>query len=222
MNKKENWLSTLFGFLGKQKGKLILSVILSVTGILAGLVPYFCIYRLVEQLLENTLTAQSVLTFCGQALLFYVIQAVFFSLSTGLSHHAAFHVLKGLRMKVADRFLRAPLGEVQKYSIGEIKNLIVDKIENIESPLAHLIPEGAGHIVLPVVSLAALLLVDWRIALAALVTLPGGMLCMGLTFKISGESFQKYNDSNSYMNSTIVEYIEGIKGIKAFGRAGVS
>lgn len=45
---------------------------------------------------------------------------------------------------------------------------------------------------------------------------------MGLTFKISGKNFTKYDESASYMNSTIVEYIEGIEVIKAFGRAGVS
>lgn len=47
-------------------------------------------------------------------------------------------------------------------------------------------------------------------------------ICMGLTFKISGKSFDIYNQSNAYMNSTIVEYIEGIEVIKAFGKAGVS
>lgn len=45
---------------------------------------------------------------------------------------------------------------------------------------------------------------------------------MALTFKISGKSFSKYDESSSHMNSTIVEYIEGIEVIKAFGRAGVS
>ena len=45
---------------------------------------------------------------------------------------------------------------------------------------------------------------------------------MGLTYKISGKNFDTYNESNAYMNSTIVEYIEGIEVIKAFGRAGVS
>ena len=45
---------------------------------------------------------------------------------------------------------------------------------------------------------------------------------MGLTFKISGKNFQTYDKANAYMNSTIVEYIEGIEVIKAFGRAGVS
>lgn len=118
--------------------------------------------------------------------------------------------------------MHAPLGEVQAHSIGEIKNIMVDKIEGIEPPLAHVVPEGAGHIVLPVVSIIALALVDWRIALASLVTFPAAFVCMALTFKISGKNFDTYNNSNTYMNSTIVEYIEGIEVIKAFGRAGVS
>ena len=99
---------------------------------------------------------------------------------------------------------------------------MVDKIENLEPPLAHMIPEGAGHLVLPVVSIAALLCIDWRLALASLVTFPLSFFCMGLTFQISGKNFDKYDQSANYMNSTIVEYVEGIEVIKAFGRAGVS
>lgn len=134
----------------------------------------------------------------------------------------AYTVLEKLRLRLADRFLHAPLGNVENHSIGEIKNMMVDKIENLEPPLAHMIPEGAGHIVLPIVSMAALLFIDWRLMLASLVTFPISFFCMGLTFKISGENFDKYDKSADYMNSTIVEYIEGIEVIKAFGRAGVS
>ena len=109
-------------------------------------------------------------------------------------------------MRLADRFLHAPLGDVENHTIGEIKSMMVDKIENLELPLAHMIPEGAGHIVLPVVSILALLLIDWRLALASLVIFPLSFVCMGLTFKISGDSFQKYDESASHMNSAIVEY----------------
>lgn len=68
--------------------------------------------------------------------------------------------------------------------------------------------------------LFALAVIDWRLALASLITFPLSFLCMGLTFKISGKNFEKYDQSANYMNSTIVEYIEGIEVIKAFGRAG--
>ena len=74
----------------------------------------------------------------------------------------AYHVLEGLRLRLADRFLHAPLGDVENHTIGEIKSMMVDKIENLEPPLAHMIPEGAGHVVLPLVSIAALLCIDWR------------------------------------------------------------
>lgn len=47
-------------------------------------------------------------------------------------------------------------------------------------------------------------------------------ICMGMTFQISGKNYDKYNASNVQMNSNIVEYVEGIEVIKAFGRTGVS
>ena len=93
---------------------------------------------------------------CLLALLAYGVKILLFSLSTGTSHSMAYTILEGLRLRLADRFLRAPLGDVENRSIGEIKTMMVDKIENLEPPLAHMIPEGAGHIVLPVVSIAAL------------------------------------------------------------------
>lgn len=65
------------------------------------------------------------------------------------------------------------------------------------------------------VSILALAIIDWHVALASLVTVPFSLICMILTFQISGKNFDKYNYSNAYMNSTIVEYIEGIEVIKA-------
>lgn len=220
--KKENWLRTLLGYAGGYRKKFSLSVVLSVISVTAGLVPFFCMYRVLCEFVEQTVTMQSVVGWCLGALAAYTVKVLCFAGSTGASHQVAYHVLEGLRLRMADRFLHAPLGEVQAHSIGEIKNVMVDKIEHIEPPLAHVVPEGAGHIVLPVVSILALAAIDFRIALASLVTFPTAFVCMMLTFQISGRNFDTYNQSNAYMNSAIVEYIEGIEVIKAFGRTGVS
>ena len=219
---KKGWFACLLSYAGGSKKRLIGSVILSVISVASGLVPYYCVFRMIEAFAARRLTVQAIGLWCGYALLAYLVKVVFFGFSTMLSHYAAYHILEGLRLRVADRFLRAPLGEVTAHSIGEIKNLVVDKIENIEPPLAHMIPEGMGHLVLPVVSIAALACIDWRVALASLITVPFSLICMMLTFRISGKNFNKYNDSNAAMNSTIVEYIEGIEVIKAFGRTGAS
>ena len=220
--KKSSWTSALFAYAKNAKGELAGSTVLSIVSILLGLVPFYCMYRIICLFAAGVVTKAAVLQWCGGALAAYVGKVVCFTLSTGISHHAAYNILEGLRLRLVERFLHAPLGEVQGHSIGEIKSIMVDKIENIEPPLAHMIPEGAGHIVLPIVSIAALFALDWRLALASLVTFPAALVCMMLTFVISGKNFQIYDESNAKMNSAIVEYIEGIEVIKAFGRAGVS
>lgn len=220
--KKESWFGALLGYAGRYKSKFGLSIVLSVISVTAGIVPYFCMYRIICHFVDQTVTMKLALGWCGGALLAYAVKVLCFAGSTGSSHQVAYHVLEGLRLRLADRFLHAPLGEVQAHTIGEIKNIMVDKVENIEPPLAHVVPEGAGHIVLPVISIVALVCINWRIALASLVTFPAAMVCMALTFKISGKNYDTYNASNAYMNSTIVEYIEGIEVIKAFGRTGTS
>ena len=222
MEKKKSWMHALFAYAGGEKKRLIVSVVLSVLSVTLGLAPFYCMYRLICLLAAGTATAAEAVRWCLTALAAYVGKIVLFTLSTGTSHAMAYTILEGLRLRLADRFLHAPLGDVENHTIGEIKTMMVDKIENLEPPLAHMIPEGAGHVVLPIVSIIALACIDWRLALASLVTFPLSFFCMGLTFKISGANFDKYDQSANYMNSTIVEYIEGIEVIKAFGRAGVS
>lgn len=222
MNKKKSWVNTLFAYAEGEKKRLVLSVVLSVVSIMLGLAPFYCMYRLICMFTAGTATAAAVVGWCMAALAAYALKILTFTLSTGTSHSMAYAILEGLRLRLADRFLHAPLGDVENHTIGEIKSMMVDKIENLEPPLAHMIPEGAGHLVLPIVSIIALAVPDPRLALASLVTFPLSFICMGLTFKISGKNFTEYDKSSNRMNSTIVEYIEGIEVIKAFGRAGVS
>ncbi len=221
-SERKSWTAALFSYADGEKKKLILSVVLSVLSVVLGLIPFYCMYRMLCLFVAGTATSAAIIKWCLLSLAAYGGKILAFTLSTGTSHSMAYTILEGLRMRLADRFLRAPLGNVTNHTIGEIKTIMVDKIENLEPPLAHMIPEGAGHIVLPVVSIIALAIIDWRLALASLVTFPLSFVCMGLTFKISGKNFSKYDESANYMNSTIVEYIEGIEVIKAFGRAGVS
>lgn len=219
---KQGWFSCLMGYASESRGKLFLSVVLSIISEASVLVPYISIYRIIDAFITDTADLQLIGRWCGIALAAFAVKVVCFGLSTGTSHYVAYHILERLRLQVADRFLHAPLGEVEAHSTGEIKSIIVDKIENIEPPLAHIIPEGCGHIVLPIVSLTALAIIDLRIALASLATVPLSLVCMVLTYKISGKNFDTYNASNIHMNSTIVEYVNGIEVIKAFGQGGAS
>ncbi len=222
MKSSDNWFKTLLSYAKGSGTKLVISVILSVISLVSGIVPYFCVYKMLDAYMTSGLDKETVIFWGLIALGMYFVKVLSFGLSTGISHYVAFNVLEGMRLKVADVFMKAPLGEVYAHSIGEIKGIIVDKIEDIEPPLAHFVPEGSGHLVLPIVSFVALCMIDIRVALGALVALPIGILFMALTFKISGRNLTKYQEANAHMNSVIVEYIEGIEVIKAFGKTGVS
>ncbi len=221
-SEKKSFVKVLFSYAQSEKKKLWLSVALSTVSVMSGLLPFYCMYRMICLFADGGITTGAAVLWCLLALAAYAVKILTFSLSTGISHSMAYTILEGLRLRLADRFLHAPLGNTQNHTIGEIKTVMVDKTENLEPPLAHMIPEGAGHIVLPIVSIAALAFIDPRLALASLVTFPLSFVCMGLTFKISGKNFSEYDRSANFMNSAIVEYIEGIEVIKAFGREGVS
>lgn len=222
--KKFSWLKVLLSYTDGSGRRMCISITFSIISVISGLIPYYCIYRGVDLYIRHihNVPLQEIIRWCFYALIFHMIKIACFSASTWISHIAAYHILEGLRLRLVDRFLKAPLGDVEGRSIGEIKSIMVEKIENMEPPLAHMIPEGSGHLLLPIISIIALFAVDWRIALASLVTVPLSMVFMILTMVISGKSFTQYDESNAHMNSTIVEYIEGIEVIKAFGRAGTS
>lgn len=152
--KKDSWLKVLLSYTEGSGQRLGISVILSVISIISGLMPYYCIYRGINLYIRNLNQApmQEILRWCLYALLFYIIKIVSFSASTWISHIAAYHILEGLRHRLTDRFLKAPLGDVEGHSIGEIKSIMVEKIENMEPPIAHMIPEGSGHLLLPVIA----------------------------------------------------------------------
>ncbi len=219
---EKKWFKTLLSYAKGSGGRLGLSVVFSMVSLIAGLVPYYCVYRILDGYIAGNADKSLILHYCLTALFAYLVKVICFGISTGISHYVAFNVLEGLRVKVSDVFLKAPLGEVYSHSIGQIKSVIVDKIEDIEPPLAHVVPEGAGHILLPIVCFIALAFIDIRVALGALAALPLGLVFMMLTFWLSGKNMTKYQEANANMSSMIVEYVEGIEVIKAFGKAGVS
>ena len=210
--KKKSWTSALFAYAEGEKSRLLLSVVLSVLSVMLGLVPFYCMYRLICLMAAGTATAALAVKWCLLALAAYAAKVVLFGLSTGTSHAMAYTILEGLRLRLADRFLHAPLGNVENHTIGEIKTMMVDKIETLEPPLAHMIPEGAGHVVLPVVSIIALLCVDWRLALAnkGVITAPEAALAVMLSISMVGSlaKLEVFSENMRQVKFTVEEMPE--------------
>ena len=109
--KKKSWTSALFAYAEGEKSRLLLSVVLSVLSVMLGLVPFYCMYRLICLMAAGTATAALAVKWCLLALLAYAVKILLFSLSTGVSHAMAYTILEALRLRLADGTLRCQVKE---------------------------------------------------------------------------------------------------------------
>ena len=91
--KKKSWTSALFAYAEGEKSRLLLSVVLSVLSVMLGLVPFYCMYRLICLMAAGTATAALAVKWCLLALAAYAAKVVLFGLSTGTSHAMAYTIL---------------------------------------------------------------------------------------------------------------------------------
>ncbi len=217
-----NSLGLLLSFARPCRGLLAASVALAVCGVASGMVPYFAVSFMIVDLYTGTATPGSLLLLALFALLGQAGRVGLGTASTVLSHRAAFAILKGIRTDMAAKLSRMPLGSVLETPSGKLKTLIVDTVEKMEVPLAHLIPELTSNLLVPVFMAAYLFWLDWRMALLALATLPVGLFCyMGMT-RDYAERYAAVQEAGKGMNAAIVEYINGIEVIKAFNQSSAS
>ena len=203
-------------------GEYALSVLTALLGVACSLIPYFIIIRLITALVNGTAELTYCLTLCAWMAGFWVLRYMLHSVSTSLSHHATFHVLANTRVRLLDKLATLPLGTVLDRSSGSYKNIIVERVDSIETTLAHLLPEMTANIVGALAVLALLFVEDWRMGLAMLIVVPLGILCFMSMFSGYNEKFQRTVTSTKALNDTAVEYISGIEVIKAFGQSKTS
>ena len=216
--KERTWLGILLSFAAPCRGKMAASVVLAILSVAGGFVPYLGVYQIIRLFLERQASWEGILFWCGVCLAGYAIKVAGYALSTMLAHVSAYTILEGLRLQAADRLMGAPLGEVDSRPIGAMKSTIVDRIEDIEPPLAHMIPELSSNILLPLVVVIAMFAIDWRMGLALLVTIPVALIPMAFGLRTYNKNYAAYMAANAHVNSVIVEYVEGIQVVKAFSQ----
>ena len=164
--KKASPISVLLGWGKPYHGKFIGSVVL--------------VAHIVTMMLDGEQDFSRYVTACMVALCGYLGKVLFSSLSTTVSHTAAYYTLRDIRGRLTGKLARVPMGTILDTPSGQYKTTIVDRVEGMESTFAHLIPEMTANILVPVVIVVYLFIMDWRMALLSLVTLVVGLAVMSV------------------------------------------
>ena len=215
-------LGWALSFAGTRKGSYIGSVLLAILSVVSGFMPYTFLANIVRGLLEKTADFRFCLTQCLWMALFFALDRIFHAFSTSMSHQATFEVLANVRRRLTRKLAKMPLGDVLAESSGTYKNIIVERVDSIETTLAHMIPEVTSNLIIPFVIFGYMVKIDWRLALLSLITVPVGLFFFALMMRGSKESYQNTVVKTKALNDTAVEYINGIEVIKAFGKAKTS
>ena len=222
MNKKRSAFSYLLEWAKGHAGGYVASVLIAILGVACGILPYFAISKIVALLFEGVKDLQSYLIWLALIIAGFTFQIIFHNISTYLSHKMTFIVISEVRKKMCNKLAKLPMGDVLKRNSGEMKNLIVEKVDSIEPTLAHMVPEMTSKLSIPIIIWVIIMFIDWRVGLLSLVTIPIGFMFQMLMMIGYEKKYGRYVDAQKQLNSVTVEYINGIEVIKAFNNSAKS
>lgn len=221
-NKKDSSFHRLIAAAKPFKRGYIASIFTAVMGVACRVLPFVFIAQIILELFSGCRLVSTYLLYLGLMALCYILEALFTAISTNLAHDTCYRTLAAIRTSVLNKMFTLPLGYVKDKPIGELKSMVIDRIESLEPTLAHLIPEMTANIIVPVFVLAYMFILDWRMALLALAIMPIGLIFIMLTFKDYDQNFQRQIDLSKDVNSSLIEYINGLEVIKIFNNGSPS
>lgn len=215
---KQSWTQSLFIWAKPQKKLYLWSILLAIGNVILKIIPYFIIADIVKMILNGN---QNFNTYLYKAILIaisFIIAELFHSISTTLSHKTTFLILANIRKECCDKLAKVPLGYVKDTSSGTFKNILVERIDSIETTLAHIVPEFTSNLLAPLAILIYYFTIDWRLALLSLLMVViGFMSYLGMMIDFQ-PNFEKTVQATKELNDAAVEYIDGIEVIKAFSK----
>ena len=209
----------VFLYAGPHKRGLYAATGIVLLSVLCGVLPFVLAYQIIEPLVSgSTVTTELVVSRTMGVLLCLVAQALLYGWGLNASHNAAYGTLLRLRTSLQKKFENLPLGVIQDKGTGTVKKLFVDDVDSLEVLLAHSLPEGVANLMIPVAVILALFVVDWKLALLSLASIPLSLWAMKTMYAVGMQKMGPYYAAGQKMNNTIIEYVNGMEVVKVFNR----
>lgn len=181
--------------------------------------PFFVAYQIIEKIIDRSFLLSDLYELGMWAAICIVGQLVLSGAAMAQSHVAAYSILFNLRVRLAEKMTRLPLGFYEKKSSGVIKKIMMDDIEAVEEFVAHNLVDLLSLICIPVIIFFWLATLNLPLALLSIVPIFAGTALQRLRARVEAGSIQRLFKLKGRMNSTIVEFIRGMPVIKAFNQS---
>ncbi|ABC21665.1 ABC transporter ATP-binding protein [Rhodospirillum rubrum] len=206
----------LWRLLFPERHRLALALAITLLAALAELPPYALLSQSIGLALTGTASGGDLLGLAGWMGAALLIKFLLYSLAYYLSHVAAYRLLADIRQTLVRRLAVAPLIWLQRHSSGDLKKIVLQDVERLEQFIAHHTVECLAALASPVFVALVLAWIDWRLAAAALLTLPLAATLQALLMRGLGPRIEDYGRTIGALNGATVEYIRNAPVMKAF------
>ena len=223
---KQKTIKRLLSYAGKSRGLLPLSLMLSGLSALVSFVPYIMVFFVMRDVIAAAVAKEAV---NAASLTRYGLWAVgsaaggfvLYYAALMLSHATTFTIQENLSIRMAEALAELPIGWHITHVSGKVRKVFEKNVNQLETLIAHNLPDTAQNMVSPFAILALMLVFDWRLGLISLLPLVLAFVLQAVLMQISSNSgfMQKYENALEQMNNSGTEYVRGISVIKTFNQS---
>ena len=220
--KEKGVLGRLFQHMGMFKITMVIAIILSAVSSVINLYAFVCVYNVAKEIVQSLGNIHSLdqtyMVDMGWRAVFLILTSFgLYGMALLFSHITAFNTVAKLRIQIVRHIGNLPLGYHTTNPSGKQRKIIEKNSDNLETLIAHQIPDFAGAIALPVAFLVFMFVYDWRLSLICLIPILVGFGILYYMLKDESEGFAKqYQKSAEDISNAVTEYVRGIAVVKVF------
>lgn len=220
--KEKGVLGRLFQHMGMFKITMVIAIILSAVSSVINLYAFVCVYNVAKEIVQSLGNIHSLdqtyMVDMGWRAVFLILTSFgLYGLALLFSHITAFNTVAKLRIQIVRHIGNLPLGYHTTNPSGKQRKIIEKNSDNLETLIAHQIPDFAGAVALPVAFLVFMFVYDWRLSLICLIPILVGFGILYYMLKDESEGFAKqYQKSAEDISNAVTEYVRGIAVVKVF------
>ncbi|KZX10511.1 putative ABC transporter ATP-binding protein [Methanobrevibacter oralis] len=204
---------------GKRRNKLIFASFLHFLSSGMSIVPFFMIYLIILIFFQDSIDFYYLALILITIPIVYALEFFVMMFAYNISHRAAYEIIYEVRIELANHLITLPLSNFQEKHTGDFETVLNENSEILELFLAHHLPEMISTIFVPFFTALFLFYIDWRMALICLIPIILAFIPILSQLKSLNDMINNHLKAQSYLNSTILEYVMGIKVIKVFNRS---
>lgn len=205
----------ILSYVPKERYLAYIGILLSMLSVVFKVWGYYYLSKfLIEIIVYNNIENAKYYGFCIVGLL--IIGITLYGIAGLVTHVLGFRLETNLRKYGIDGLLKASFSFFDTHPSGKTRKIIDDNATDTHMIVAHLIPDNAGAILMPILLLLLGFFVSLKVGIILIIlSIVGGI---SLSMMTGEKEFMKiYQESLETLSSETVEYVRGIQVIKIFG-----